>query len=236
MSDIKKTKYQTFTVELIHRSKINFAYYNPRKISKENRNNLKQSLKTDGYLDLPVWNEQTGNIVGGHQRVSLIDELEGSPDYYIEVKKINVPIEIEVKLNIKLNNPNLMGEYDNDKFQELLNEFDFIDPIKDLEFDRLDLDYMNIEIDKEEKTEKVISNEDVSKLKEINKKYRKEKKLAEKENGDTIYGERNDYILTIVFNTNIDKQNFNAKIGVDRFEKNIKYSKLYDKLKDEFKV
>ena len=58
----------------IQRSIINFANYNPRKIAPEARKSLKANLKRIGLLGGIVWNEVTGNLVSGHQRISVIDE------------------------------------------------------------------------------------------------------------------------------------------------------------------
>jgi hypothetical protein len=55
------------------------------------------------------------------------------------------------------------------------------------------------------------------------------------ESGESIYGEQNDYILTIVFNTNKDKQSFNRKIGLKFDEKYLKASKMFDIIKEEYR-
>lgn len=51
------------------------ASYNPRKDLKPGDpeyENLKRSIKEFGYVDPIIWNKQTGNIIGGHQRVKVM--------------------------------------------------------------------------------------------------------------------------------------------------------------------
>lgn len=80
----------------IQRSDINFANYNPRKITQEARKNLKANLKRVGLLGGIVWNEVTGNLVSGHQRISVIDEVNKynpdtrTNDYLIRVEVVHM--------------------------------------------------------------------------------------------------------------------------------------------------
>ena len=51
------------------------AKYNPRKDLKPGDpayEKIKRSLRDFGYVDPIVWNEVTGNIVGGHQRYKVL--------------------------------------------------------------------------------------------------------------------------------------------------------------------
>lgn len=72
-----------------------------------------------------MWNVRTGNLVGGHQRLSQLDVLEGSPNYSVHVNKIDVDDRTEVALNIALNNPNMQGEYDIPALIDLLRDDKF---------------------------------------------------------------------------------------------------------------
>lgn len=49
------------------------ADYNPRQIEKDNLDALAASVETFGYLQPVVWNEQTGNVVSGHQRLKVLE-------------------------------------------------------------------------------------------------------------------------------------------------------------------
>ena len=54
------------------------AKYNPRKDLKPGDpayEKIKRSLRDFGYVDPIVWNEVTGNIVGGHQR-SIVSQIK----------------------------------------------------------------------------------------------------------------------------------------------------------------
>ena len=80
------------------------AKYNPRKDLKPGDpayEKIKRSLHDFGYVDPIVWNEVTGNIVGGHQRYKVL-KAEGAT----EVDCVVVNIEKKKKekaLNIALN-------------------------------------------------------------------------------------------------------------------------------------
>ena len=68
------------SVEL-NRSAIHFADYNPRKLSDESRKTLKRGIKKFGLVGGIVVNKRTGlTVVSGHQRLSVMDELQKFPD------------------------------------------------------------------------------------------------------------------------------------------------------------
>lgn len=107
-------KYQKFEIEIIHRSKIKNAPYNPRFIDDEARKRLKQGLKTFGLVSTIVWNKRTGNLVSGHQRLSIMDELEKSEDYELSVSVVDIDLKEEMELNVQMNNASMMGDFDVD--------------------------------------------------------------------------------------------------------------------------
>lgn len=54
---------------------LNAAVYNPRiclQPGDPEYEKLRRSLDEFGYVDPIVWNEQTGNMVGGHQRYKVL--------------------------------------------------------------------------------------------------------------------------------------------------------------------
>ena len=58
------------------------ADYNPRKDLKPgdpDYEKLKHSMKEFGYVDPIIWNQQTGRVVGGHQRLKILQN-EGIKD------------------------------------------------------------------------------------------------------------------------------------------------------------
>ena len=106
------------------RSEIDTEDFNPRRISDENRKRLKKSIEKFGLIGAPIFNKRTSHIVGGHQRLSALDSLMGKADYELEVIEVDLSEKDEVKLNVALNNSDLMGEYDFDTIQNLCKEFE----------------------------------------------------------------------------------------------------------------
>ena len=64
-----------------------------------------------------VWNNRTGNLVGGHQRFKV---LLARGDTEVEVSIVDLPPEKEKALNIALNK--ISGDWDHRKLAELLDE------------------------------------------------------------------------------------------------------------------
>ncbi len=83
---------------------------------------LKRSLKRFGMVQDIVWNERTGYVVGGHQRLRILDAENKGTDYDIEVKVVDLSDRDERALNVALNNQNLTGRYDADGLLAILQE------------------------------------------------------------------------------------------------------------------
>lgn len=86
------------------------AKYNPRKDLKPGDpayEKIKRSLHDFGYVDPIVWNEVTGNIVGGHQRFKVL-KAEGATEVDCVVVHIENPSD-EKALNIALNKATATG-------------------------------------------------------------------------------------------------------------------------------
>lgn len=137
------------SVEL-KRSVVHFAEYNPREINEEERKNIKRGIKKFGLLGGIVVNKQTGfTVVQGHQRLSVMDELEKynpetrENDYVIRAEVIDVDLKTEKVINILLNNPNAQGKWNRDKLAKLVTEVEYKDAgITDADLSLLGLDYM----------------------------------------------------------------------------------------------
>jgi len=115
-------------------SELNPAKYNPREISDESLKGLKASLQRFGCVEPIIWNEKTGNVVGGHQRLKVIDTEE------TEVVVVDLD-EIEEKaLNVALNNPEIQGKWNYEKLGILLPELKIEFP----EYDNLKLDELEL--------------------------------------------------------------------------------------------
>lgn len=114
----------------IKRSSISFANYNPRKISSDALKKLKQNIKRVGLLGGIVWNESTRNIVSGHQRVTILDQLNGydgtdATDYILRVEKVNMSTKEEKEQNIFMNNQSVQGEFDLDTLRDMIPDIDY---------------------------------------------------------------------------------------------------------------
>lgn len=106
------------------------ASYNPRIALKEGDKNyekLKRSIEEFGYVEPIIINEQTGNVVGGHQRLTVLKDL-GVEE--IDCVIVNVDEKKEKQLNIALNKIN--GEWDMPALKDLLEDLDTGDIDMDL--------------------------------------------------------------------------------------------------------
>ena len=96
------------------------AAYNPRldlKPGDAAYEKLKRSMAEFGYLEPLVWNQRTGNLVGGHQRLKLLIE-QGVQE--VEVSVVDLPPEREKALNLALNK--IQGDWDEEKLAALLED------------------------------------------------------------------------------------------------------------------
>jgi hypothetical protein len=116
---------QQFETRDIARSQIENAPYNPRKIAQANRIKLEQLLTEFGLVETLVWNERSGNLVGGHQRLVILDALSDSGENYsLTVAAVDLDETREKALNASLNAKSAQGEYDIQKLDSLLNELE----------------------------------------------------------------------------------------------------------------
>lgn len=117
----------------VKRSQLSFADYNPRTITEEARKELKKNLKSVGLLGGIIWNEQSGNLVSGHQRVDILDEVnhydpeDPSTDYELRVEVVNFDTTTEIEQNLFMNNIAVQGETDNELLRDLAAEFRDVD-------------------------------------------------------------------------------------------------------------
>jgi ParB-like chromosome segregation protein Spo0J len=85
---------QGMIVQKIPVSEINPAKYNPRKDLKPGDpayEKLKRSMTEFGYVEPIIWNEETGNIVGGHQRYKILLEAGHTEVECVVVKLLSIP-------------------------------------------------------------------------------------------------------------------------------------------------
>lgn len=99
------------------------AYYNPRVNLVDGDTDyrkLKNSIEKFGYVEPIIWNERTGNVVGGHQRLQVLKDL-GQKE--VEVQVVNLSEKDEKQLNLALNK--IKGQWDYEKLEALLKEFSY---------------------------------------------------------------------------------------------------------------
>lgn len=106
--------------KLVALSKMNPAAYNPRiDLGPEDRGyiDLERVIDEFGLVQPIVWNKQTGNIVGGHQKYKI---LKRKGVKATGAKIVDLPLERERILNVALNNDRIGGGWDNAKMDALL--------------------------------------------------------------------------------------------------------------------
>lgn len=114
----------------LSRSQISLAGYNPRKLSPEARKRLKANIKRIGLAGGIVWNETTGNLVSGHQRLTILDEIQHynpethENDYPVRVEVLRLSPKEEKEQNIFFNSQSAQGEWDNDLLAQLIPDID----------------------------------------------------------------------------------------------------------------
>lgn len=109
-------------IELISISKINPAPYNPRKDLRPGDpeyEKLKRSIQEFGLVDPLIWNKRTGNLVGGHQRLKILQEM-GHTEAHASI--VDLDDQREKALNIALNK--ISGDWDISLLKDLLEELD----------------------------------------------------------------------------------------------------------------
>ena len=100
---------------------INPAPWNPRKDLKPSDpeyQNLKRSLAEFSCVEPLVWNERSGNLVGGHQRLKVMVKEFGAKT--IQVSVVNLDDDAEKRLNLALNK--VGGDWDQGRLAELLTD------------------------------------------------------------------------------------------------------------------
>jgi hypothetical protein len=98
--------------------KLNPAAYNPREKLQEGDHEfeaLKENILAFGFVQPIVVNVQTGNMVGGHQRLEVAKALNMKK---VPVTEVDIDLKEEKKLNLALNK--VSGRWDEEKLGSLL--------------------------------------------------------------------------------------------------------------------
>lgn len=109
-------------IRTLKATELKAAAYNPRKdLQPEDAEykKLRRSMEEFGYVEPIIWNERTGNVVGGHQRLKVLLE-QGKEE--IECVVTDLDEKDEKILNVLLNK--VKGRWDIGKLADLLQELD----------------------------------------------------------------------------------------------------------------
>lgn len=117
------SKYQNQDERDIPRSAINGAPYNPRKISRDAQRRLKANIKRHKLHGALVVNERTEAngwpteecgfyLVSGHQRLTVLDALEGLDEYTVRCAVGHWDRAEEREQNLHFNAPGAQGDTD----------------------------------------------------------------------------------------------------------------------------
>ena len=101
------------------------AEYNPRKLSEEQKQTIKDSINRFGLVDPVIVNinkDRFGIIIGGHQRTKVARELGFDKMPCVE---LDLTLEKEKELNVRLNKNT--GEFDKELLVEYFDQDDLID-------------------------------------------------------------------------------------------------------------
>ena len=107
-------------IRTITAAEITPAPYNPRvtlEPGDPDYTKLERSLSEFGCVEPLVWNEQTGHLVGGHQRFAVL-RAQGAQAFQVSV--VDLPLEQEQALNVALNK--VQGRWDEQKLAQVLDD------------------------------------------------------------------------------------------------------------------
>jgi DNA modification methylase len=111
---------ETIPIETRALKELKPAPYNPRKklVARDKEfQDIKASIERWGYVEPIVWNKRSGNVVGGHQRLSVLKSLKVAN---AQVAVVDLDDTEERALNVALNR--IEGAWDQNKLSLLIAE------------------------------------------------------------------------------------------------------------------
>jgi hypothetical protein len=209
---------QKYVVERISREQIKNAPYNPRQIDDHARKKLAGNIGKKGLLDTLVWNKRSGNLVSGHQRLSVLDERaakKGLTSYLLDVAVVDLSDKDEKEQNVFFNNASAQGTYDVDALGKLYTSGDV--DYKNAGHDDMDIqmlfegtDYKVTMFDTEDAPKSV--KDDLEQLEEIQriKRERKEHRERDQDANDP------EFIAVVVFPDRDAQGEFMERVGMSK--------------------
>jgi len=132
-----------FEIRVLPIEQLRPAPYNPRKgLTGRVYRKLEQSLKEFGLVEPLVWNERTGNVVGGHARLSILKSMGVT---HVPVSVVHLSDAREKALNVVLNNQEAQGRYDPSLLADLLDELEELPELALTGFEPGDLPALRLE-------------------------------------------------------------------------------------------
>ena len=201
---------------VIKRSQIKFAAYNPRKKDAKVVEKLRKNFRKVGFLGGIVWNERTGNLVGGHKRTEALDLIHGydgiaANDYEIKVERIDVDEKTEKEQNIFLNSKNAQGEMDFELLADMIGDIDIeAAAISDYDIGII----QSIVPDFTFGDNSDIVN-DINKMESVSKEQREQTKQKRKEMRNGTSEKRLPFYFTVTFDSYDLKAEFLESIGIN---------------------
>src|SRR5690242_10996880 len=228
-ADQKRSRYQKGDVVRVHRSQVKNTPYNPRVIQGVNLRRLRNNVKKRGLLGpAMVWNRRSGNLVGGNKRLEVMDILEGTADYWLDVTAVDYDPKTEREQNIHLNSTDAQGEFDVDLLGKLLTDAEVkIDP-EEASLSRVTLEMGFAGTPYEDKLGLILADAnasgavkdtvlDMKRVADMREELRGRKKYAQEQTAARM--EAADTFVVLVFATRDDVKKFCQPAGTDPSEK-----------------
>lgn len=252
-----ENKVKQSETKILKRSEITPSDYNPRTITDEARKALKKNIKENGIIGGMVWNKQTGNLVSGHQKLSIADEInkyQDGNDYEIKVEVIDVDLKKEKELNVFFNSKAVQGQMDYKKLAQIFPDIDaLLAGLDDVDISMIEVEIpTNIEIEvptfepQQEKVEKAMLEKSITQeldnskaapatsVHKMEQEMSEEEKIAhvkaikEKVKEGAVY--EGDPYFTISFDSYDNKVQFLESLGFNPDDKFIKGEEFADKI------
>ena len=143
---MSKTEHQKFEMGMVWRHEISPHPRNPRKIAKSAQRRLKGKVEEVGMIQPLIVNRRSMLLVGGHQRLAVLDKLEKynpetrAHDYQLDVSFCDLDDKQELEMLAFLNNPSAQGDFDLDVLADFNLELGI--GFQGMGFDQMDVDYM----------------------------------------------------------------------------------------------
>lgn len=217
-----------FQFKQIPRSQIKKAPYNPRDIDPFALKKLGDGIGRFGLVEPLIWNSRTGNLVGGHQRLALIDAKLNNAEYDVPVAVVDLDDVQERELNVLLNNESTQGVYDFAKLETLFrNEganpfaagFDLMDLQQVFPTDTVE-EFMQMylpaaDLEEIRKLAEIPGTPPPESVQQAALDIQQIKAARQKHLSGNREDLRADHLVVIVFDSAADTQTFLNKLGLD---------------------